>query len=90
MPGRLTVLKKAVRLTAAITMIANIMPIHKSAAGDSLVRIPICASGEAAYFVSFEIGGQEAPAPEEDQAACHGPCVCNRKQLSQLKRIASR
>ena len=59
---------------------------HESNSSESgVVRVPICTSS-GDRFISFSYGPldghQDGPAPEDDQAACHGPCLYARKKMA--------
>ncbi len=59
------------------------LPMPSAAAADG-VLVPICANGAVRYIVMSFAGSDETPLPDEPSngapAACHGPCLHERKR----------
>ena len=70
----------AVQLTcwsAAIAMSAAAFPLQADSGPNGAVRARVCTS-IGVRFVTIDARGQQAPSPEKDPAACHGPCLTMR------------
>ena len=69
---------RTIRIFAVLLMLAAIAPANAA----ETMRIPYCANGEILYvWMSFE-SEEEEDDGRHDSAACHGPCLFERKKLS--------
>ena len=69
---------KTMLLAAALSMSAAGAPIFAHS-GSNMIKAPFCVNGKTIY-VLMDFGDPAPSDREQDQTACHGPCVCTRKK----------
>lgn len=68
---------------ALLALTTTVVPVHASTGNAPSVLVPVCTNG-GLQFMEIALSNDEDQKPENDEVACHGPCICTRKKGPQL------